>query len=147
MTRTLANALQLKIDISQTNNKTYAIIGGDVPKYKYRMKGGPITTEDKDLVELLQGLATLHFNQTAITKFLINCGYTSKTGKQLTNSHISNFLRKDLEYHYVAKYPKPNYKGRNWETCKKEKAKKPPKILPQIAAMCYYRKKIATPDQ
>ena len=51
-----------------------------------------------------------------ITEDLRKLGYTSKTGVKLTESHVSNFRRKDLGIRSAPVYHKPNYQGRNWIT-------------------------------
>lgn len=40
-------------------------------------------------------------------------GYRSKSGLMLTESHVSNYLRKDMGLRKVSEYKKPNYRT-NW---------------------------------
>ena len=47
---------------------------------------------------------------------LRKAGFVSKSGLELTESHVSNFRRKDLGIRSVPRYSKPNYQGRNWIT-------------------------------
>lgn len=45
---------------------------------------------------------------------LSRLGYVSATGLTLSNSHVSNHLRKKLGLRMVKDYNKPGYKGYNW---------------------------------
>ena len=47
--------------------------------------------------------------------------YCSKSGVDLTESHMSNFCRKDLGLRRMPTHQKLRYKGRNWVICKKLK--------------------------
>ena len=58
----------------------------------------------------------MSYDQSLIACFLTRLGYRSKAGLQLTNSHISNFLRKDLGLRKQRYASKPFYQGRNWIT-------------------------------
>ena len=50
--------------------------------------------------------------------YLDKLGYTSKEGKKLSASHVSNFERKDLGIARMKQHTKPTYKFMNHETCK-----------------------------
>jgi hypothetical protein len=54
--------------------------------------------------------------QSEIASALNALGVVSKTGKKLSASHVSNFLRHDLGLRRVRPYIKPSYKGKNWHS-------------------------------
>jgi len=84
------------------------------------------------------GMKTITFNETVALPFFrksikyaaqagwgldlirqafIKCGCDkSINGSPLSNSHISNFLRKKLNVRMVKAYVKKNYKGKNWRS-------------------------------
>lgn len=72
----------------------------------------PLSKFDKTCVEI----ASLDESLLLITVLLSKAGYCSKSGLDLTESHVSNFRRKDLGIRSAPYYSKPQYQGRNWIT-------------------------------
>lgn len=71
-----------------------------------------ISKYDKECVSLASRYGTL----AELRDDLHRHGYRSKSGLILTESHVSNFRRKDLGLRKVRYYDKPTYAGRNWIT-------------------------------
>lgn len=80
--------------------------------FDYTLCGGELNVDDVGLEHWM--FRHMYDNQSAMASYLYDKGYTSKSGKELTNSHISNFLRKDMGIRQVEEYEKYNYKGCNW---------------------------------
>lgn len=72
----------------------------------------PLSVHDETCVKI----ASIGQNLDLIRLLLKQAGYCSKSGLELTESHVSNFRRKDLGIRSAPYYSKPNYQGRNWIT-------------------------------
>jgi hypothetical protein len=73
---------------------------------------------------MCQKMATMTgFDLTEVVLMYDRLEYTSKSGLRLTESHISNFLREDLNIRRMPQHFKPKYKGKNWILCNRKNGK------------------------
>ena len=77
-------------------------------------------TMSNGLTGLLLELDATGHNQSEIASILNDLGILAANGSSISNSKVSNTMRKALGVRRVDPYKKDNYKDKNWIICARE---------------------------